>query len=944
MHVDIRLLGGFEVVVDGERVPEDRWRRRHASAVVKLLALQPGRRMLREQLMDHLWPDLPVAEATPRLHKATHFARTALGVPEAVVVSGETLALLPSVEVSVDVDRFDQAADAAGRAAAGTGDTDADPMRLANAAVDRYRGDLLPEDVYESWTEEGRERRRLRYLELLRQAGRWEELVAADPSDEEAHVRLVHRLAQQGDRRAALRQYDLMERTLREELGSTPSDTARSLREVILALPAEDVAEEVAGAGRATPLPALTSRLVGRELDTENALASLEESRIVTFLGPGGVGKTTLAIETARRWCQEASVEACFVDLTKVDRGELVADLVAQELGIHRAAGSDADNVLREAVRGRPMLLLLDNFEHVIDAADIVTRLASWSAELRVVSTSRARLRVSGEQVFEVSPLPVDDEPCGDESATGDATALFGQVARTLDPGFELARHREDVAAICRTLDGLPLAIKLAAGHVRTLPPPLLRARLDTRLASPDGADRDSPRRQQTVPATIDWSLQLLGEPERRLFVRLGVFAGPVDLDAVEAVCATPGVDVIDSLARLVDQSLVRRLPGPKGEPRFGMLELLREHARRLLADADEEVMRRRHAEHYASLVESVEEHRWTDAADKWIDQVSGALPEVRAAHTWAQSRGEWVMAARMTASLGTYWHRDGHHVEGQRWVDQAMAHLEEYDEPLVGRLLLSAAFTTWPYADPVRTRTKWQAAADTFRDLGDKRYLAYALGLLPGSYIGDEENYDLAIRLCEESLALAREVGDRPLIAQTLNVLGELARTHGDDDLALAAYTEGMDLVMEVHDDAHLSVFLANLAYLADHRGDYEEARRLGLEALRKCWSLGRRMMAAWTVSELAGPCLGLGHPERGAVLVGAADQALAMLGVSRHPGDRAEHERVVRDLKDRLGADEFARLSAEGAQMSLREAVTLALSDTEELSRPPAATGMPR
>jgi predicted ATPase len=264
------------------------------------------------------------------------------------------------------------------------------------------------------------------------------------------------------------------------------------------------------------------------------------------------------------------------VDLTKVDRDELVPDLVAQELGIHRGVGADAERVLQEAVRGRRLLLMLDNFDHVVGAAGVVTRLASWSADLRVLSTSRARLRVSGEQIFEVSPLPVvgaSDGVTGDDAAT-----LFGQVAHTLDPTFDLAAHRADVVAICRTLDGLPLAIKLAAGHVRTLPPTLLRARLATRLASPGGADRDSPGRQRTVPATIDWSLQLLGEPEQELFVRLGVFAGPVDLDAVEAVCASPGADVIESLARLVDQSLVRRLPGPRGEPRFGMLELLREH------------------------------------------------------------------------------------------------------------------------------------------------------------------------------------------------------------------------------------------------------------------------------------------------------------------------------------------------------------------------------
>jgi predicted ATPase/DNA-binding SARP family transcriptional activator len=930
MHVDIRLLGRFEVVVEGRRIPEDRWRRRHASALVKLLALQPGRRLLREQLMDVLWPDLSVVEAAPRLHKAAHYARAALDVPDAVVLSGDTIALLPSAEVSTDVERFDRAVEAARGTADGTDGAKAE--RLATEAIDRYRGDLLPDDLYEPWTEEPRERLRLRHLEVLRQAGRWEELVAADPTDEEAHLRLVHRLAQRGDRRGALRQYEQMEKVL-QELGVRPGTTALALREAVLALPPEDIAATVTPAGKVTPLPALTQRIIGRERDVADALTTLGDARIVTFLGPGGVGKTTLAIEVARRWCDSTSVEACFVDLTQVEDAALVPGLVARGLGIHRATGAGSESMLREAVRGRELLLVLDNFEHVIDAANVVAHLASWSAGLRVVSTSRARLRVSGEQVIEVSPLRVDSP---DSDLTGSALELFAAVGRTLDPGFDLARHRDDVAAICRTLDGLPLAIKLAAGHVRTLSPPLLRARLSTRLASPFTADRNSPDRQQTIAATIDWSLQFLNAEERRLFAHLGVFVGPVSLEVIEDVCGTPGVDVIDILARLVDQSLVRRVAGPSGEPRFGMLELLREHARRLLADGGDDDVRHRHAGYVVDALESIEERRWTALSGEWMELVNDLLPEVRGAHAWAQTHCKWLLAARITAALGGFWHREGHHAEGRAWVEQALAHAEEYDEPLVGRLHLAAGFTSWPLNDLTRTRDHWERAARSFEADGDRRYLAYALGLLPGTHIGDEDNYDAGMRMCERSLALARALGELPLIAQTLNVQGELARVHGDDELALAVYTEGLELAERCHDEAHASVFLANLAYLADHRGDYQEARRLGCEALRICWRLGRRMMVAWTVSELAGPELGLGRPERAARLVGAANRALETLGVSLHPADLPERARVIAGLREQLSDQEFRRLTAEGGELALREAVALALSEDETLGAP--------
>ncbi|MGH3333694.1 MAG: ATP-binding protein, partial [Nocardioidaceae bacterium] len=853
-------------------------------------------------------------------------ARTALGTRDGVVLSDDTVALLPSGEVSVDVDRFDESAAASASSEVGTDHH----TRLATAAVDRYRGDLLPDDLYEPWSEEARDRLSLRYLELLRQVGRWEELVAADPGDEDAHLRLIRRLALQGDRRAALRQFERMEKALQEELGVDPSDKAVALREEIKALPVDDAEAEAPTSSRVTPVPSPATRIIGRDGAIAEALAMLDQARILTFLGPGGVGKTTLAVEVALRRSESRSVEACFVDLTKVDDPALVPELVAGEFGIHRATGTNADQLLREALRGRSLLMVLDNFEHVIDAAGIVSRLVGWSPFLEVLSTSRARLQITDEQVFEVAPLEVGSPSASGtgEFSPGDAVALFGQVARAVDPHFDLARHLDDVTAICHTLDGLPLAIKLAAGHVRTLPPPLLRSRLGRRLGSPSGAARDSPSRQRTIPATIDWSLQLLGAPEQRLFTRLGVFAGPVGIDAVEAVCSDPGTDVVDSLERLVDQSLVRRVSGPGGESRFGMLELLRERARELLTGEEEDRVRARHARYVANMVDTLEEHRWTDAANVWIGVISDALAEIRAAHTWAQEHGEPHLAARITAGLGAYWHREGHHVEGRAWVDDALEHVTEYDDDLAARLLVAAGFVTWT-RDRLTARGHWEESAERFQKLGDDRYLAYSLALLSGTYIGDSAAYGQAMRICDESVALARQVGERPLVAQALNVRGELARVQGDDHLALEAYAEGRDLAAAAHDEAHLTVFLANLSYLADHRGDYEEARRLGCEALRMCWSLGRRMMAAWTVSELAGPELGLGRPERGAVLVGAAEQALTMLGVSRHPGDVPEHKRVLDGLRQRLGEPTFRRLTSEGAEMSLHQAVLMALSD---------------
>lgn len=927
MRVDIILLGSFSVVVDGRPIPDQAWRRRSAAALVKLLALQPGRRLPRERLVDLLWPDLLLDQAAPRLHKAAHYARVALGTPGGVVLSGDSVSLLPDAHIVVDADRFDAATD---------GYQSSGDLTAARAALEVYAGDLLPEDAYEPWTAEARHRLHARYVELLRATGRWTELVAAEPLDEEAHLRLVHVHLHDGDRAGALRQLDAMDRLWQEELGLEPGRVARALRADVEALPPFDPGRGSGGRG-ATRLPRPATPTVGRESDIASILAMLEQTRLVTLLGIGGVGKTRLAAEVAHRYTEARSQRGCFVDLTKVREPELVAGLVAGELGIHSGSAGNVVQVLNEALRRQSLLIVLDNFEHVVDAADLVPEMIQWSEDLRVLVTSRARLRIAGEQVFDVDPLPV--EPEAGTSVQADAIALFEQAARAVDPGFDLAHSLADVTAICRSVDGLPLAIEIAAGHLRTLPPPLLRARLADRLASTAAVGRDVPDRQQTIPDTIDWSLALLDPAEQRLFTRFAVFNGAVPLEAVEYVCADPDADedVVDALSRLVDQSLVRRTTGRSNEPRYVMLELVREHGRALLGD-ELDAVAARHAECVAAFLEDLYDRRWTDAAGRWVDDITELLGEVREAHQWADARGELVLTARITAGLGTYWHLEGHHVEGRRWVGEMLAHEDGLGDVLAARLRLAAGFLEFPRSQTV-ARTHWQRSTHLFRRLGDTRLLAYSLAVKAATYVGDPSRYERALQLGDEALALARKVDEPALIAQVLNIRGELTRVAGDDALAREAYEEGLELSTALGDEGYVSVFLANLSYLASHRGEYDEASRLIREALRICWALGRRLMAAWTVSELAGPEHGLGRSELGAVLVGAADDALHSLGTGRHPGDLPEHERVVAGLRAALGDERYTRLHAEGARMSLDEVVALVLDGAGgAVSRRPA------
>jgi predicted ATPase len=553
-----------------------------------------------------------------------------------------------------------------------------------------------------------------------------------------------------------------------------------------------------------------------------------------------------------------------------------------------------------------------------------------WSSDLRVLVTSRARLRVAGEHVHEVQPLTLD----GGHGTEGlaDALVLFDQVATAVDPGFALVDHVDDVAAICRAVDGLPLAIEIAGGHLRTLSPAQLRERLTGRLLSSVAAGRHLPGRHQTIPATIDWSLQLLGPAEQRLFGLFSVFQCGVPLEAVEAVWADG--DVLDPLSALVDHSLVRRTTGSRSEPRYGMLSLVREHAARLAGDA-REAARSAHAAYFSSWLDDLYERRWTDATDRWLDDINEMLQEVRAAHAWAARADDLALTARITAALGSYWFLEGHHAEGLRWIDEMLAVKDQLDPYVAARIHLAAGFMAFPSSRP-DARTHWERATALFRGLGETRLVAWGLAVTAATHIGDVGRIGLAMEVNDEALALGRGVGSPALVAQVLNIRGELARVAGRDEEARAAYEEGLQISTDLGDEMYVSVFLSNLGYLADHRGDHEEARRLTHRALRMCWSQGRRLMAAWTVSQLAGPEHALGRSELGAVLVGAGDEALRVLGARRHPGDVPEHERVVAELRAGLGDERFEELRAEGAGLTLDETVARVLHNDRAVHTP--------
>jgi predicted ATPase/DNA-binding SARP family transcriptional activator len=656
MRVHIRLLGGFEVSVDGRQVPDQHWRRRAAAGLVKLLALQPERRLRREQVIDALWPDLLLDEAGPRLHVAAHHARSALGSRDSVVLAGGTVMLLPDARVSVDVLEFDRTAQAAR--------TTGDPEEAARAA-DLYTGTLLPDDLYEPWAEEPRERLEIRHLELLRAAGRYEELVEADPFDEEAQLVLVRDQLSHGERRTALRSLDRMTELFRRELGVEPSPVAQTLRRQVEALPVEPTIPEQRStprsrqADRGRLLPAPRNRLIGRDTDLDTVASLLGSHRVVTITGPGGAGKSTLAVAAARRVQNDGTgddTEVVLTELAPVSDDAAVTRAVAEAAGV-QGEGAVQTATLAATLGPRDMLLLLDNCEHLLDAsADLVDALLDAGPKARVLVTSREPLGIDGEAVHRIGSLGAESA----ELFVERAVAAAGPDAATVDD--------PRVVELCERLDGLPLAIELAAAQLRHLSLPALVDRLDDRLTLLVGRRPKAGERHSALSATIEWSHRLLSEDTRDLFDRLGVFPATFDLDAVHAIADDTDMGTVTNLlGDLVAKSLVVHDPARQ---RYRMLETIRLFAARRL---DERGLR-------AEVTELLRHHvvsraRSLPRVRTWLSASTAArsrddLDNVRLAFEASLRQGDASAAVDVALGISTLWRNAVSYAEGRRWVD----------------------------------------------------------------------------------------------------------------------------------------------------------------------------------------------------------------------------------------------------------------------------------
>ena len=884
--MEIRVLGPAEAIASGGLVPLHGAKPRRLLAA---LALRVGEPVSTERLIEQIWDDAPPERATNTLQGYVSSLRKALGA-DAIErrPGGYALAVEPE---SVDVVRFRRlVAEAAGSEPARAapllrsalalwrGEPDLDAPRLEElrlAAVEqRVDADLAvglaPELVPEL-----------------------EALVREQPLRERLRRQLMLALYRSGRQAEALEAYRAARELLLGELGLDPSPELQELERAILRQdPALDAPPPPQRGPFSLPLPA--TPIVGRVRELELADALLDGgTRLLTFTGPGGIGKTRLALEVAHRRVRAYADGALFVGLDTVSDTALVAPAILGALGVHAEADLAAE------LRGRELLLVLDNFEQLVDAAPLLPELLASAPGLRVLVTSRRLLRLAGEHELPVPPL-------------AEAADLFVARARAVAPGLDAEAHAEIVESICERLDGLPLAIELAAARARLLPPAALLERLTGRLELLTGGGRDAPERQRTVRATIDWSYRLLEPAEQTLFARLGVFAGGATLAAAEEVCGEAAT--LDALAALVDSSLLRQLGAD--EPRFTMLDTLREYALgQLAAMGETDLLQRRHREFFLRLARDTEPALAGPDSAAVLARLDGEHANLRAALASALATGDADTAVGLAVVLRFFWRVRGHVEEGLRQLEAVADAFVEAPPADRSKILNGIGVALAERGEYEAARVRFEQALAAAQGLDDPRGTAFTLMNL-GNIVLSGGDPAAARDLYSHALSVLGEAGDAAGQALVLENIGVAELALGRREGAVAAFERALAHARTAAAPEKVASASLSLARALIDLGEIERGRTLLRDALEILRDLGERHKQAECIDAFARLAAVEGRAHDAAALLGAGSALRDSIGVVRDFDERRGYDETVALLEDALG-DELAAAIERGRSM---------------------------